>query len=148
MNPVFGTAQVVRALRAITPERLPERDVLVEDGSHLLLTVQNGDGGWGGAGGIQSSIEETALAVEALAAKGNEQAVSRGINWLVEHSNGGRTFEPAPIGLYFASLWYSEQLYPMIFVASALGVVFRVWDHLGEDFGDNIRQSAIGIQKY
>ena len=29
--------------------------------------------------------------------------------------------EPAPIGLYFAKLWYFERLYPLIFSLDALG---------------------------
>ena len=32
-----------------------------------LVSVQNADGGWGGDEGTKSSIEETALAVDALA---------------------------------------------------------------------------------
>lgn len=29
--------------------------------------------------------------------------------------------EPAPIGFYFAKLWYYERLYPLIFTVGALG---------------------------
>jgi squalene-hopene/tetraprenyl-beta-curcumene cyclase len=32
----------------------------------------------------------------------------------------GRYFPAAPVGLYFARLWYSEELYPLIFAAGAL----------------------------
>jgi squalene-hopene/tetraprenyl-beta-curcumene cyclase len=120
-NVTFGTAQVVRALCLITPERLPKLDVLVETGWSRLLSLQNADGGWGGGVGVKSTIEETALAIDALAGSGNNEVISRGVDWLVEHTDGGRRFDPAPIGLYFSSLWYHEKLYPMIFVASALG---------------------------
>jgi squalene-hopene/tetraprenyl-beta-curcumene cyclase len=91
---------------------------------------QNGDGGWGGDGKT-SSVEETALAVEALLAA--EQALPRaaidnpyqaaahkGLTWLleaVETNNAGRC---SPIGFYFAKLWYYERLYPTIFAVSAL----------------------------
>jgi squalene-hopene/tetraprenyl-beta-curcumene cyclase len=122
-NRTFGTAQVVRALRMITPERLPKRDVLVEDGCARLLEIQNQDGGWGGDAGVASSIEETALAIDALAGTGNDEAVARGVGWLIARTEGGRKFEPAPIGLYFASLWYHDKLYPMIFIVSAMGHV-------------------------
>ena len=36
---------------------------------------------------------------------------------------------PTPIGLYFANLWYSEKLYPIIWTVEALGEVcqrFRI----------------------
>jgi squalene-hopene/tetraprenyl-beta-curcumene cyclase len=105
----------------ITPERLPKLDILVESGWRRLLSLQNPDGGWGGNTGIKSTIEETALAIDALAGSGNDDAVLRGVDWLIEHTDGGRKFDPAPIGLYFSSLWYHEKLYPVIFVASAMG---------------------------
>src|SRR3712207_7085641 len=43
---------------------------------------------------------------------------SRGAAWLVERTDGGRTFEPSPIGFYFAKLWYYEREYPLIFDAA------------------------------
>jgi len=33
--------------------------------------------------------------------------------------------QPAPIGLYFAHLWYSEELYPLIWTLDALGRVLK-----------------------
>ena len=39
---------------------------------------------------------------------------------LAEATERGRRFEPAPIGLYFAKLWYFERLYPLAFTAAAL----------------------------
>jgi squalene-hopene/tetraprenyl-beta-curcumene cyclase len=32
----------------------------------------------------------------------------------------GERFPAAPIGLYFARLWYSEALYPLLFTVSSL----------------------------
>ena len=104
-------------------------------GSRLgLLVAQNPDGGWGGAKGVDSTIEETALAVQALAdalevpspARGRtgtsvEAAVYKGVNWLVSETQGGRNFMPSPIGLYFSKLWYCERQYPLIFTVAALG---------------------------
>jgi len=49
-----------------------------------------------------------------------ESAIARGMRWLTEHTGGARGFPAAPIGLYFARLWYAEALYPIIFMASAL----------------------------
>jgi squalene-hopene/tetraprenyl-beta-curcumene cyclase len=40
--------------------------------------------------------------------------------WLIATPVGGRVTPAAPIGLYFAKLWYFERLYPLIFLAGAL----------------------------
>ena len=103
-------------------------------GIHWLLAAQNADGGWGGAEGVDSTIEETALAVQALAdalevasatrglaGASAKAAVCKGANWLVSESQGGRDFKPSPIGLYFSKLWYYERQYPVIFTVAALG---------------------------
>ena len=71
------------------------------------------------------SVEETALAIEALLphCESDPQvrsSVENGLNWLVEGIHEGRMSEAAPIGFYFAKLWYYERLYPHIFAASAL----------------------------
>ena len=34
--------------------------------------------------------------------------------------NAGTVDQPAPIGFYFARLWYFEELYPIIFAAAGL----------------------------
>ena len=52
--------------------------------------------------------------------EGIDRAISRGVAWLIEHTGRGRSFEPAPIGFYFAKLWYWEQLYPLIWTVGAL----------------------------
>jgi squalene-hopene/tetraprenyl-beta-curcumene cyclase len=86
---------------------------------------------------LPSTIEETAVAVDALASNhlagfsGEDTSavtlpIRRGVRWLIEHTKGGTEFPAAPIGLYFARLWYSEKLYPLIFTVSALGRASRV----------------------
>ena len=68
-----------------------------------------------------SSLEETALAVAALAGRAEaRKAVGRGVDRLIAATDCGRVTPAAPIGLYFAKLWYFERLYPLIFLASAL----------------------------
>ncbi len=77
----------------------------------------------GSASRVQGSgsIEETALAVSALAGvAGAESAVERGVDWLITVTEAGRVTPAAPIGLYFAKLWYFERLYPLVFLAGAL----------------------------
>ncbi len=103
-------------------------------GVRWLLSVQNADGGWGGAASVASSIEETALAVEALTAAdllfGERsllvQAVQRGVDWLIADTHHGTFLPPSSIGLYFAQLWYFERLYPLIFALGALSRASRI----------------------
>jgi squalene-hopene/tetraprenyl-beta-curcumene cyclase len=122
-NLTYGTAQVVMALRAVEGMPLPVADLL-GPAYAWLRRAQNDDGGWGGAAGVPSTVEQTALAVRALAGlAGHEEAVGRGVRWLLEATRGGARFTAAPIGLYFARLWYSETMYPRIFTALALGAV-------------------------
>ena len=75
--------------------------------------------------GVPSSVEETALAVEALAGTSHRDVIERGARWLIERVESGAWREPAPIGFYFARLWYHEQLYPLIWTVGALGRVSR-----------------------
>jgi squalene-hopene/tetraprenyl-beta-curcumene cyclase len=125
-NPVYGTARVLRGLQSA----LLQRDTLAHEcrrrACRWLLDVQNPDGGWGGNRGVPSSIEETGVALSALgrwSRSGNEadvsDAVRRGAAWVVE-AVGDLQFEPAPVGLYFARLWYYEELYPLIFSIAGL----------------------------
>ena len=118
-NPTYGTARVLLGLAHCGEVDIPP-DMLTR-GAEWLISARNDDGGWGGDASIASSIEETALAVDALLCVGDTQAaIESGVAWLIEHTDGGRTFPTAAIGLYFAKLWYYEELYPRIFTISAL----------------------------
>jgi squalene-hopene/tetraprenyl-beta-curcumene cyclase len=88
------------------------------------------------AGHLKSSVEETALAVEALLAalplnpeprtlNPPVAAVEKGLTWLIERVENGQHRQPAPIGFYFAKLWYYERLYPLTFTVAALGRACR-----------------------
>lgn len=87
----------------------------------------NGDGGWGGGPGAPSTIEETALAVQALAVatEASSTVIAGGLDWIARHQPVDGDAEAAPIGLYFASLWYWERLYPLIYTTGALGAVLH-----------------------
>ncbi|UCG33723.1 MAG: hypothetical protein JSU68_03630 [Phycisphaerales bacterium] len=139
-NPLYGTTRVLRAGSGVLPASGPgqawsrARQRAIE----WVLHAQNKCGGWGGAAGVDATIEETALAVEALAdccacaESGHADfgqvldALGRGTAWLAERTAGGTQFDPAPIGLYFAKLWYFECLYPVIFTVAALERARRV----------------------
>ncbi|HEV3256134.1 MAG TPA: prenyltransferase/squalene oxidase repeat-containing protein, partial [Gemmataceae bacterium] len=118
-NPTYGTARVLAAYRDLDMMNSePARR-----GVAWLLSAQDPDGGWGGAAGVVSSIEETALAVEVLLDAGSDVAgaVNNGLAWLVQQVEAGGLHDPTPIGFYFAKLWYFEKLYPIIFTVAALG---------------------------
>ena len=141
VNPLYGTAMVVASL--VSPDVLPgdavqRRDWLMrlDRAVDWLLRSQGSDGGWGGAVGAPASVEETALAVSALArVLGNglgsadpaalALALGRGIDWLGQATDQGRRFPVAPIGFYFARLWYHERLYPLVWTVDALASVQR-----------------------
>jgi squalene-hopene/tetraprenyl-beta-curcumene cyclase len=76
---------------------------------------------------VPSSIEETGIVLAALgrsAGDGDEgrisNAVVRGAHWLIDATAGGAETAAAPLGLYFARLWYYEELYPVVFALAGL----------------------------
>lgn len=126
-NPVYGTAKVLAAYR--DADRFNTHAAKL--GLKWLRENQNSDGGWGGGLSLdwqvgrlgQSSVEETALAVEVLLDDPHPestQATAAGIEWLVSAVESNRISGSSPIGFYFAKLWYYEQLYPLIFATAAL----------------------------
>lgn len=124
-NPTYGTARVLAAYRDLD---MQNREA-ARRGCRWLIACQDEEGGWGGAPGCPSSVEETALAIEALLGfgeiDGSAEALTRGLNWLIERVEDGSFLESSPIGFYFAKLWYFEKLYPLIFTVGALGRALR-----------------------
>lgn len=141
-NPIYGTAKVLLAYRDAGRGEAPE----VVRGMNFLLTQQNGDCTWGGGDAMRlgfrppsidgsdesvgarawpfvGSVEETALAVEALASFPNHGssavACAQGFSFLRSAVESGDWRRTSPIGFYFARLWYDEGLYPPILTASA-----------------------------
>jgi len=119
-NPCYGTAKVLLAFAETKRESRA-----AQEGLRYLIGCQNEDGGWGReASGVASSVEETAVVVEVLSAFADRAEVTaayhRGLNWLLEAVESDRFTQASPIGLYFAKLWYYEDLYPVIFTATAL----------------------------
>jgi squalene-hopene/tetraprenyl-beta-curcumene cyclase len=130
-NPAYGTARVLSGLHA----SLVRADRSAIECRHRavdwLLRGQNADGGWGGDRGVASSIEETGVVVAALAtshADGDSAevaaSVARAARWLID-ATANDPMIAAPVGLYFARLWYYEELYPLVFALDGLACVRR-----------------------
>ena len=123
INPTYGTARVVLGLQELAAH-VSSSARMLEKARQWLVHAQNSDGSWGGFPKGSPSVEETALAVEALASLPCDgaaaAAVSAGVNWLMEKIESAEWLRPSPIGFYFAKLWYCERLYPMIFTVGAL----------------------------
>lgn len=114
-NPVYGTAKVILCLNR--PEHLDMKNRAI----NYLKSVQNPDGSFGGHKNGKSSIEETSLALTAMCTDVNSrEACESALLWLLDQTDHGQVFNSSPIGLYFASLWYSEKLYPCIYILEAM----------------------------
>ena len=151
-NRTYGTACVMLAM-AEWERGGPEYDrgllrdlhlALLVPATRWLLNAQHFNGAWSGGVCRDPSVEETALAVQGLAAVLHCDklfdddldraevltAMRRGVDWLVVRVESGTWREPSPIGFYFAKLWYYERLYPMIFTVGALRATTEAVDAL------------------
>ncbi|MFN2445855.1 MAG: prenyltransferase/squalene oxidase repeat-containing protein [Vicinamibacterales bacterium] len=126
-SPVFGTARVLKGLLRVRGAAREQATVIAIRAREYLLEAQGSDGGWGGAAGIPPTIEETAVSVAALsefrADEACVKACTAGVNWLRHATHAFSMFNPSPLGLYFARLWYSEQLYPLLLTMDAIACV-------------------------
>jgi len=114
-SPVYGTATAVEYLAAST---LPLAIEMRNRGADYLLSTQNADGGWGGAKDLPSKTTLTARAAGALAATGHPD--EKAFSFMYQRFKSGEMFLPEPIGLYFSMLWYSEELYNIVFTLNYL----------------------------
>ena len=120
-NPVYGTSVVLYSLSTCTLDGLVDFHEVKDKAIQFLLKVQNQDNGWGGNASVISTIEETSLAIRALSASGKLEEAKKGIEWLKKNLPKDLSeIKATPIGLYFASLWYFEDMYPLVFASSAL----------------------------
>lgn len=116
-NPLYGTSRVVRALGTIGEES----SECCQRAVRWLLDNQNIDGGWSARRGLESSVEETGLALDSLVDfQLARPAIDQAARWLALRVDEGTVETPTPIGFYFARLWYFEDLYPIIFAAAGL----------------------------
>lgn len=116
-NAVYGTARVLTylddmsGLKVLSDPILNKINTIARKGQTFLLMVQNSDGSWGGDKGIEGTMEETSLAVGALAGTDYKTECKNALLWL-DRQYRQHGLPSSPIGLYFASLWYDEELYP------------------------------------
>lgn len=130
-NPTYGTARVLVGLQKTLVRDDARAMASHRRGVSWLMSAQNADGGWGGVHGAPSSLEETGVVLAALAGTSSVDpdaqilsALERGAAWIADAVERG--VEAAPIGLYFARLWYYEDLYPLAFALSGLAAARRV----------------------
>jgi squalene-hopene/tetraprenyl-beta-curcumene cyclase len=117
-NLTYGTAVVVMALEG---DDSAEAKKMRGKGLAWLQSTQSANGGWSGGDPTQtSSIEETALALRALAGSAFTAEIKKGVAHLAELTRDGTLFPATPIGFYFAKLWYWERLYPIVWTVEAL----------------------------
>ncbi|MBO7523470.1 MAG: squalene--hopene cyclase [Bacteroidales bacterium] len=118
-SPVYGTSTTVEYLSLSDNE---EARLMVEKGVKYIEQSQNEDGGWSGTKGMRSKVTLTSRALGALASSNNPNmmVIEKGFAFLYDKYKSDTIFEAEPIGLYFAKLWYSEDLYNITFTMNAL----------------------------
>jgi squalene-hopene/tetraprenyl-beta-curcumene cyclase len=123
-NPVYGTAKVctylIDCLGYDTLDGYQKKEIqkMIRSAQEYLLSQQNRNGSWGGGKDIPGTIEETSLAISALASDYSEEC-KKGFVWLKENSNV-IDLNSSAVGLYFAMLWYDEKMYPLVAYIEAL----------------------------
>ena len=75
-------------------------------------------------------MEETSWALMALLRFPPDEAlmtaVQRGTGWLVVRQHADGSWTPAPIGLYYSAMWYSDSYYAITLPTQALARA-RAW---------------------
>ncbi len=131
-NPTYGTSKVLVGLAAVAG--LPEMKGLglneaIRKGLLWLTETQHPCGGWSGGKAGNPSVEETALAIEAMASLSKVgdaasldlvESLEAGVKWLCSEVERGTWTQASPIGFCFAKLWYFEDLYPVVFTTASL----------------------------
>jgi squalene-hopene/tetraprenyl-beta-curcumene cyclase len=135
-NPIYGTSKVMEGLLSLKSPYDQNVSIMLEKSLEWMIQQQNTDGGWGGVFNTDSSNEETALCISVIALSlrtrkilnptlitQSNEALIRGLDWLLPVIENNEYQTVSPIGFYFAKLWYFESMYPLVFVANAMNQV-------------------------
>lgn len=127
-NALYATSRVVLAIAELGGAKNPDWTQPLQRAVLWLQDARRPQGGWTARAEGTPSIEESAWAVEALAAASATLGIdlSPGVEFLLAAIESGAWRAPAPLGLFFARHWYSEELYPVVYAVSALARVERV----------------------
>ncbi len=119
-----GTAKVLEAYADIRRET----DPVAERARRWLLANQRTDGGWPATvaegppdGG---TVEETSWALYSLLRAGQpawDDEITRAVEWLTENQDGDGTWRPSAVGLYYPTMYYSDDLIAHTYALRALG---------------------------
>ena len=149
-NPVYGTARIITylhdtlACKWIFDDLRNEIELIIEKGKEYLLNSQNKDGSWGGDFGVAGSIEETSLALSAIIYTDEKEKIAKGFDWL-DREFLSQGLKASPIGLYFASLWYSEKMYPLTAYLEAVSRMLELTHHADDvSIGTEVVAQEIG----
>lgn len=117
--PVYGTSTAIDYLMS---SHHPKAMHLAQSQVDFILRTQNEDGGWGGNKGVKSKVTYTSRALAALSHFPNQYEDTKKLGWeyLYQRFKAGTLYDREPIGLYFSRLWYSEELYNILFLLNAL----------------------------
>ena len=119
-----GTAKVLETYAELGMARHP----VATRAADWLLSHQRPDGAWpdkvveGPPEG--GTAEETGWALFSLLSAGrafDDPQVLRAVEWLVEHQDDGGTWRPQGVGLYYDTLYYSDDLIAHTYSLRALG---------------------------
>ena len=114
LAPVYGTAVVLENLQGV-------KEPWLQKARDFLLAQQLPSGAWGDAATRRPNVIFTARALAALApCPEAKETLQRGFDFLRPYLEDEKELPVEPIGLYFSQLWYSEKLYPKIFIVQAL----------------------------
>ncbi|NBU39248.1 MAG: squalene--hopene cyclase [Planctomycetia bacterium] len=131
VNYIYGAWQALQGLRAVG---VPTTDPAVKRAASWLRSVQQADGGWGespasyadrsqaGRGGVTASQTAWALLGLQAAGCGRDDAVERGLAWLVRRQSAdGSWDQPEFTGTGFPRVFYLRyHWYPIYFPLLAL----------------------------
>jgi squalene-hopene/tetraprenyl-beta-curcumene cyclase len=137
-NQTYGTAMVLMALAELESASAV---TMHQSGLDWLAVTQSANGGWSGGDSTQpTSIEETALAMSALSTGEPGPELKKAVEHLRLLTENGTRFPVAPMGFYFAKLWYWERLHPVVWTVEALERV-KIAGGLDRVTGREIREN-------